>query len=102
MALLSALARWLSLFLISFPSWAKVLSYPFGMNRGSYPKPLSPVGLVMMDPSTVASKWASFLPFLAMTMMHLNLAVLGVFGGSLESSAMSLLLLAWLSPSLPA
>lgn len=102
MALVSAWALWLSLFLISFPSWAKVLSYPLGMNRGSYPKPLSPVGLVMIDPSTLPSKCASFSPFLAMTIMHLNLAVLGVLAGSLESSAMSLLLLAWLSPSTPA
>ena len=56
----------------------------------------------MMEPSTLPSKWARRLPFSAKTMTHLNLAVFGVEAGSLESSLRSLLLLASLSPSVPA
>ncbi len=59
----------------------------------------------MMDPSTLPSKWARRLPFSAMTMTHLNLALFGVSGSavrSLESSVRSLALFASLSPSVPA
>ena len=48
-----ALARWLTVFLNSSPSSAKVATCPSGMKRGSYPKPLAPARSSAICPSQV-------------------------------------------------
>ncbi len=50
-----AINLWLIEFFLSKGISAKVISNPFGINIGSYPKPSNPLGLSIIFPSTFPS-----------------------------------------------